>query len=164
MDRLSIVRARRLSGPSAPVPATKPVLGALRLPWHQAVQVALVSEHPVKQFVLELCLYAQRLAQGELCGEPPEYRSPRAERYVREQRMPADLFRRRLHLSDEELAEAFNVPVWEVAARRLELETTRRARRWSNGGAVAWWLLGITRARRVRWFGAGGRGRAGWWP
>jgi hypothetical protein len=71
--------------------------------------------------VLELCLYAHRLAEGALDGEPAEYLPGRAEQYVREQRMPAELFRAHAHLPDEELAEEFNVPVWEVAARRQEL-------------------------------------------
>jgi hypothetical protein len=43
--------------------------------------------------------------------------------------MPAELFRMRAHLSDDELAEEFNVPVWEVATRRRELTATGRPRR-----------------------------------
>jgi hypothetical protein len=102
------------------------VAGATRA--HLAPEIAvLADEHPVKQFVFELCLYAHRLSRGALASEPPGYLPGRAEHYVREQRMPAELFRMGAHLSDEELAEAFNVPVWEVATRRRELETMTRA-------------------------------------
>jgi hypothetical protein len=59
------------------------IAGATRAYLAPAIE-ALPDLHPVKQFVLELCLYAHRHAEGELDGEPPEHLPGRAEQYVRE--------------------------------------------------------------------------------
>jgi hypothetical protein len=79
---------------------------------------ALEPEHPRRRFVAMMYVYALEV-EDRL--EPPPYTDARAEAYARRALMPKADFLRRLQLPDHRLAEAFNVPLEQVAVRRAEL-------------------------------------------
>jgi hypothetical protein len=83
---------------------------------------------PVKTFVCYLALYARDVLCGQLPGEPGRYFPARAERYARACLIPARAFLARADRPDAELAEHFNVPLEQIAARRAELAPTHPPR------------------------------------
>ena len=97
---------------------------------------------PLKTFVCYLALYARDVLCGRLGDEPSRYLPDRAERYARECLLAPRAFLAHAHRTDAELAERFNVPLEQIAARRAELAADRRGR---------------SRARRPRCEPAAGR-------
>ena len=76
---------------------------------------------PIKTFVCFLAAYARDVLTGQLPDEPRRYLPHRAERYARECLIPPREFLALADRSDAELAEHFNVPLEQIAARRAEL-------------------------------------------
>jgi len=75
-------------------------------------------DHPVRRFVEAMSLYLRDVDSGLLPGPAS---GETAGFYARLLLMPADELRRRAGWSDVALAEHFNVPLEEVAARRAEI-------------------------------------------
>jgi hypothetical protein len=86
----------------------------------------LADGDPVKTFVCFLVAYARDVLTGQLPDEPGRYLPRRAERYVRECLLPARAFLVIADREDAELAEHFNVPLEQIAARRIKLAGGRR--------------------------------------
>jgi hypothetical protein len=84
----------------------------------------LESDHPLRRFVLAMCMDADEQLRTRCT-----YSDQAAEQAARTLLMPTAAWQRASGLSNAELAEAFNVPLDQVAQRRLEL-----ARR-------GWWQL-----------------------
>jgi hypothetical protein len=76
---------------------------------------------PVKTFVCYLAGYGRDVLTGRLPDEPSRYFPHRAERYARECLIPPGAFIALVDSDDIELAEHFNVPLEQIAARRAEL-------------------------------------------
>ena len=79
---------------------------------------ALERDHPYRRFVVGLCIAYRELEADALPG-PADERTAAA--YVRRVLMPETAFSRLSGLPDNVLAERFNVPLEEVAERKLEL-------------------------------------------
>jgi Zn-dependent peptidase ImmA (M78 family) len=84
----------------------------------------LEDDHPRRRFVLAMCMLASDKARSET---PYDDRS--AEHFARTLLMPEAAWRSAAGYSHAELAEAFNVPLDQVARRRAEL------------ARAGWWQL-----------------------
>jgi hypothetical protein len=98
-----------------------------------------ISQRPdgdaVKTFVCYLALYARDVLTGQLPDEPSRYFPARGERYARACLIPTREFLPLADRPDAELAEHFNVPLEQIAARRDEL-TADRPTRPGTGTAI----------------------------
>ncbi len=79
---------------------------------------ALEPEHPERNFVGAMCLYAHALRE---LGAGSAYTDHGAERTARERLMPRHWIEPHLTEPDVVLAEGFRVPLDQVAQRRTEL-------------------------------------------
>src|SRR4051812_48478621 len=76
----------------------------------------LEADHPRRRFVLAMCMYA-----GEQLRRDRPYDDDDAEQWARTFLMPTATWRDAAGYSNTELAEAFNVPLDQVVARRRAL-------------------------------------------
>ena len=76
----------------------------------------LEQDHPRRRFVLAMCLPASEQVRAER-----RYQDAVAERFARTLLMPEAAWKPAAGYSNVELAEAFNVPLEQVAQRRTEL-------------------------------------------
>ena len=79
--------------------------------------VALPEHDALRVWAGWLCVYASDVLKGEL---PGPYEQHLAEAFARAVLMPSDEFTARAGQQDSRLAAHFNVPVEQVAARRLD--------------------------------------------
>lgn len=115
--------------------------------WLDPTLDTLPDEHPDKRWVLAKCVWGMRIdaqaCESENWPFDDPYRDSDAEAYARQALMPAAPFRASAHLSDEELADRFRVPVGKIADRRAELHADQVAAR--PGRLCADRQLGLTR-------------------
>jgi hypothetical protein len=82
---------------------------------------ALEPEHPTRRFVSMLCVYSAELdARADQPGAG-DYSAGDAERYARGELVPDALFEPLAGRPDHELAEAFIVPLDQIAEKRRDL-------------------------------------------
>jgi len=95
------------------------VAGATR--FHLAPPIeALQPQDPLRAVVTLMCVFADRVQSGEIAGP---YSDARAELYARSALIDDDEFTRAdiQGVGDEALASHFNVPLEQMAAKRLDL-------------------------------------------
>ena len=81
---------------------------------------ALPTGDPLKTWVCFMCLYARDVLTGVL---PAPYTNTNAERFAHAALMPENSFRPLQGLPDEWLAAHFNVPLEQIAERRIHTTT-----------------------------------------
>jgi hypothetical protein len=92
--------------------------GADRVRFAPAIEV-LERDHPLRRFVAAMCLYLHDVDDGL---QPAPANAPAAAHYARVLLVPAGAFAQLAAQTDAELAEHFNVPLSEIAARRADVE------------------------------------------
>ena len=83
---------------------------------------SLERDHPIRRWVTCMTFYALDVHDGHL---PGPYSECEAERFARAVLMPSDEFLVLAGCEDVDLADYFNVPLEQVARRRLELSACR---------------------------------------
>ncbi len=84
---------------------------------------ALPTGDPLKTWVCFMCLYARDVLTGVL---PGPYSDTDAELFARAALIPDNAFQRLRGLPDEQLAVHFNVPLEQIAERRMDLDHPTR--------------------------------------
>ena len=79
---------------------------------------ALEEDHPSRRWVFCLCLFALDVIEERLHGS---YSDTRAALFARQVLMPDDEFRSLAGYDDATLAECFNVPLEQIAEKRIDL-------------------------------------------
>jgi len=74
--------------------------------------------HPLRRFVVAMCMYAHDVRRGLV---PGPYTDQRAELYARCLLLPDRAAAAGADLSDKQLAEAWGMPLEQVRAKRCEL-------------------------------------------
>ena len=87
--------------------------------WFVDELLELPERDTLRVWVEWMCIYASEVLLG---NAPTPYEQRLAEVFARSALMPADEFRDQSDADDQALAMHFNVPVEQVAARRLELD------------------------------------------
>ena len=82
---------------------------------------ALEPDHPTRRFVSMLCVFSAEVDAGAAPDGVGGYSPCAAERYARGELMPDELFCPLAHRPDHELAEAFVVPLEQIAKKRRDL-------------------------------------------
>ena len=86
---------------------------------------ALPSDHPIKRFVTFMWVYDRELRAGRLSGE---YSDDNAELFARFALIDDEFVRvASVGVDDAELAEVFEVPIEQIAAKRRDLLSLRLA-------------------------------------